>query len=208
MSERVRAWYFLPTDRKLANGDGREIRAGRTLKVAGPVELCKRGLHASENPLDALRYASTSLVSRVVLSGTVLRGDDKLAATERKTLWILDCEEILHEFACRVAVRALKKAKVTDERAWNAIRVKRLWIAKKASDSELDAARDAARDAALAAARDAAWAAARDAALAAARDAAWAAALAAAWDAEQKWQNRLLTRMLLKARKKQLAEAA
>lgn len=29
MNERVRAWYFLPADRRLANGDGREIRVGR-----------------------------------------------------------------------------------------------------------------------------------------------------------------------------------
>ena len=181
MSERIRAWYFMPADRKLANGDGREIRAGRTLRVIGPVELCKSGLHASVDPLDALQYASTAIVSRVVLSGAIVKGNDKLAATERKTLWVIDAEELLHEFACRCAVRALKIAKVTDERSWNAIKVKRLWIAKKASDSELDAARAAA------------WAAARDAA----RDAARAA--------ERKWQNKLLTRMLLRARKAQLA---
>ena len=47
------------------------------------------------------------------------------------------------------AENALKDAKVTDERCWKAIKIKRQWLGKKATDEE------------LAAARAAAWAAAR-----------------------------------------------
>jgi hypothetical protein len=125
-------------------------------------------------------------------------------------LWAVLREEflpapILHEFACRCAERVLKKAKVTDERSWNAIKTKRAWLKGEATDEELDAALAAAGDAAAAAAGDAAawdaaWAAAwaaRAAARAAARDAVWAArdaewaaraARAAAGAAESKQQ--------------------
>ena len=83
-------------------------------------------------------------------------------------------EPILHEFACRCAERALKAARITDERSWNAIKTKRKWLKGEATDEELVAARDAAY-----AARDAAaWAAARDAA------------------AERKWQVAELRKML------------
>ncbi|MCP4640231.1 MAG: hypothetical protein GY851_07360 [bacterium] len=111
---------------------------------------------------------------------------------------------VLHEFACWCAEEALKLV-VPDPRSVRAIEVKRLWIAGRATDGELAAARAAAwaaaRDAAGAAAWAAAWAAARAAAWAAARDAAraaaWDAARAAAWDAAGATQNKQLHKMLL-----------
>jgi hypothetical protein len=103
-------------------------------------------------------------------------------------LWLLLREEIipartLHEFALWCAETTLTKANVTDERSWNALNVKRLWLNGKATDEELDAARYAAwyaawYDAAMDAARDAAY----EAAKAFARYAARYAARAAAWD--------------------------
>ena len=135
---------------------------------------------------------------------------DLRSVPAKNKLWLLLREEIipartLHEFAIWCAETALTRAKVTDERSWNALKVKRLWLDGKATDEELAAARDAAmytawdvdgvaaRYAAMDAARYAAWAAAWDAALAAryaasdaardaARDAAWYAARNAAWD--------------------------
>jgi hypothetical protein len=120
-------------------------------------------------------------------------------------LWLLLREEIipartLHEFALWCAETALTKANVTDERSWNALKVKRLWLDGKATDKELDAARyaawdvvravtwydaawDDAREAARHAASDAARHAAWDDAREAASDAAWAAARYAAWEA-------------------------
>ena len=132
-------------------------------------------------------------------------------------LWLLLREEIipartLHEFALWCAETALTKANVTDERSWNALNVKRLWLDGKATTEELDAAwnaaRDAtyeattvsARDAASAAAMDAAWHTAMDAAWAAAMDAAWyaarAAVSAAAWEAARNAQLAKLKEML------------
>ena len=108
---------------------------------------------------------------------------EEVGAEDR--LWAVLREEfvpahILHEFACRCAEEALRKAGVTDDRSWNAIRVKRLWIEGKATDTELAAAWDAAR----AAAEAAAWAAA------------WAAARAAAWDAAEAEHIKMLIALL------------
>ena len=110
---------------------------------------------------------------------------EEVSAEDR--LWAVLREEFvpahtLHEFACRCAEGELRKAGVTDDRSWNAIRVKRLWIEGKATDTELAAARAATARAATAraAAWDAAWAAAWDAARAAARVATARAATARA----------------------------
>lgn len=89
--------------------------------------------------------------------------------------WLLVREEYipertLHEFALWCAETALNKAKVTDGRSWNALKVKRLWLDGKATDEELAAASDSAYEAAKAFAGAPALVAAWDAASAAARD--------------------------------------
>ena len=125
----------------------------------------------------------------------ILRLDD-VAADDR--LWLVLREElidaqILHEFACRCADRAIARIGKPDSRSVAAIEAKRKWLRGEISDDELDAAWDAALDAARDAARAAAWAAAKYAAMAAARAAAMAAAMAAARAAEMdaKWSAAL-----------------
>lgn len=104
-------------------------------------------------------------------------------------LWLLlreECipAETLHEFALWCAETTLTKANVTDERSWNALKVKRLWLDSKATDGELAAARYAAWEAVRATAwYDAAWEVTSHAAMDAARYAAWGAAWEAASDA-------------------------
>jgi hypothetical protein len=119
--------------------------------------------------------------------------DLKFVPVENK-FWLLLREEIipariLHEFAIWCAEIALTKDNVTDERSWNALKVKRLWLDGKATDKELDAASDAAKYAAINAARYATWAVAWAAAWTAAMDAARAAAMYAS-----KYAARAITR--------------
>ena len=205
--KKILAWHWAKADLKTQHSN-EPIAKGKTLKATGPLQLCENGMHASLNPMDALQYAPGLMLCRVELSGEIIQGEDKLCASSRKVLWIANADHMLQEFACLCAERALKAAKVDDPRSWRAIEVKRLWLAGKATDAELaaargaawDAARDAARDAAwgaawaaaLAAARGAAWAAARDAA----RDAAWDAARGAARGAEIKWQRATLAKLI------------
>lgn len=78
--------------------------------------------------------------------------------------------EILHEFACRCAERALGKVENPDSRSIAAIEAKRRWLRGEIGDDELRKAWDAARGAAWDAARADAWAVARAAARAAAQN--------------------------------------
>ncbi len=187
----MKAWHFLAKDKKLGYGDNRLIRKNHVYKCKGELSLCNNGMHGSRRIVDALRYASGPIICKVDLIKPIKHGDDKCCARGRKVIWMLDGESLLHEFACRVAYKALVKAKVTDKRCYEAIKIKKDWLIGKASDSELNAAWSdawsAAESDAWSAARSAAWSdawsAARNAARSAARNAARNAARSAAWSA-------------------------
>ena len=197
--KKIKAWWFAARDPdgkvRLPHGDGREVVVGETLSVEGKIVACKKGLHASVRPLDALQYAPGGVVCRVEVWGDVRKESDKIAGRNRKVLWMADADSALRLFACDCAKEACRVAKHTDERSLNAIRVARLYAEGRATSDELAAALDAALDAARAAwgaraatgaarvATGAAWDAAGAAARAAAWDAAGDAARAAAWDA-------------------------
>lgn len=151
---------------------------------------------------------------------------DEVSKEER--LWAVSREEfidaeILHEFACRCAERALSRIDNPDPRSINAIMVKRKWIAGKATDRALSAAERAAWSAgeaamettgeaatwpAMTAATEAAMHGARRAALRSAEavvGAAWhstegAADAAIAWEKERQWQIDELKRLLMEER--------
>ena len=133
-----------------------KVHQGQILRHRGPLELCKKGLHASVKPLDALNYAPGSVVCRVECSGEVIRGDGKLVCSRRKVLWAKDASRVLHEFAIWCAERALEKVENPDPRSLEALKVKKLWLDGKVTNEELEAAREAARNAARDAAREAA----------------------------------------------------
>ena len=171
--DRILAWHFLPSDGNLRYGAWRNpvVRPGVVFVHRGPIELCKRGLHASVRARDALSYAPGPIVCRVECWDRVQYADDKLVCGKRKVLWMADATRTLHLFALWCAEQALALVPSPDPRSVDALRVKRLWLDGKATDAD------------LAAALDAAWAAAWVAAWAAARAATWAAARDAAWDA-------------------------
>lgn len=99
-------WHFLPADGKLRYDDGRKPRVGRTLKVKGPLEMCRNGLHASKSALDALDFAPGPIVCRVRLSGAILHRSDKSCASERTILAKADVTKQLREFTVWCAKRA------------------------------------------------------------------------------------------------------
>ena len=182
MSETVYAWHFVPKNLRLAHS-GEPVEVGRSYRVEPPIIPCRRGLHGSLRLIDALGFASSSILTRCRYDGTIVHEADKLAASERTVLWLGDIELILHEAACVFAEGELRVAKVTAPRSWAAIEAKRAWLRGEITKEELAAASAAAWDAS-AAASDAVWAAS-DAAWDA-RAAAWdasAAARVAAWDA-------------------------
>ena len=200
----MKAWHFCRNNRKLGYGDTRRVKTGRTYKVKGKLVLCKHGLHGSVNILDALGYVRGEILCRVELGGEILKGKDKVVASERTVLWMLDCTKILHEFACLCAERGLKRNKITDPRCWDAIKIKRLWLKGEATDEQLAAAWSAAGDVMRDAAMNmVAWNAARLASrLAARHTVAWSPSRNTSWREERDWQNRTLLRMVRKERAK------
>lgn len=178
-------WHFLPDDRRLQYGRRTLVRPGQTLRTKKEPVPCRQGFHFSERAIDALRYAPGAVICRVTVGGKVVKNSDKGAAQERTVVWMADATSTLHEFACDVAEHALDTVELTgkpvDPRSRDAIRIKRLWLDGKATDSELLAAyanANAANANTANAANAAAYAAAANAAAAYA-DAAYADAAAA-----------------------------
>ena len=118
-------------------------------------------------------------------------------------LWAVLREEflpadLLHEFACQCAEKALENYDDPDPRSIAAITAKRKWLRGEITDEELAEAWAAARAAAQAAAWDTAWDTARAAARAAAQAAAWDTAWNVAWDAAREAARDEQLEMLIK----------
>ena len=196
----ILAWHF--TD-GMKLRDGRPLVVGETLKHDGPLVPCESGLHASIRPIDALRYAPGSTISRVECGGeTIEHGNpvDKFVCRERRVIWTADADTTLRAFARRCASDVLHLWAAPDivkEYLTTGDESKRAAARAAAMAAARDAARDEARDEARDAARGAAWDAARAAAWDAARDAARDAAWDAAWDAALTRYNVWLEEMLM-----------
>ncbi|MGD8305199.1 MAG: hypothetical protein PVF17_00970 [Ignavibacteria bacterium] len=119
-------------------------------------------------------------------------------------------EKILHELSIIFATRALKRERKAGREphpdSWKAIKMKKKWLAGKATDEELRAARSAARSASWSVAYSASWSAARSAAYSStysvAYSASWSASYSAsnssAYKKEQKWQIKQIISLLEK----------
>ena len=119
---------------------------------------------ATQSGAWAVTSTGTSTVSGTVAA--TQSGSWAVSQAATSTAWTVDATAMLREFACWCAERALKRAKVTDPRSWEAIRVARAFARGEATAEQLRDARNAAYAAAYAA--DAADAAAYAAAYAAA----------------------------------------
>ena len=157
--KQVTGWWFAPQDRKLANEDGRKIELGITHSLDGKIIPCYYGLHLSKCPIDALQYAQSSIIYKVIGSGIVVpHGNpvDKYACSKRKYVaGGVDISVTLRHFARLCALDVIH--------LWNPPEVVAEYL-----NTGNEKIRAAARAAAGAAAGDAAWDAAWDAARAAA----------------------------------------
>ena len=221
-AKQILAWHFVKEDLVPAScTKGIKAFVGQVRKHKGPLALCESGLHASIKPLDALHYATSTTVCRVVCSGRVHRGTDKLVCSNRKVLAIVDTTEMLQEFSRWCALQVIhlwdappvvKEYLLTGDKSRRAAAEDAAWAAwAAAGDAAAWAAGDAARDAARAAraaAQDVAYAAgnaAGAAGWAAVGAAAWAAAGVAAYAAQDAFItkcNKQLEKRLLKLIKK------
>src|ERR1019366_8082434 len=129
MSATIYAWPFVPSNLRLAHS-GEPVEVGRTYHVKGKIIPCEDGLHGSIRLIDALGYASSSILTRCRYDGTIVHEQDKLAASERTIIWLGDIKSILHEAACVFAEGALHSSKKTDPRSRQALKknVRRLLL--------------------------------------------------------------------------------
>jgi hypothetical protein len=206
MDDVILAWHFCGDTLR----DGRPIPPdGEWLVHDGEVIPCQSGLHASERIIDALKYAPGSTICRVEVRGDIKYHDNnKLAGRERRILWRVDGEQLLHKFARQCALDVIHLWKAPDvvsqylETGDEALRKDARKAAGAAQEAAAEAAAWAAQEAAAeaAAAGAAAWAAAGAAQEAAAGAAAWAAT---SWGAARAAQNERLTKMVEEARSKE-----
>jgi hypothetical protein len=134
--------------------------------------MCTSGLHASEQPYDALQYAPGHILHRVELDDVIDTQDDKVVARRRKIVATIDAAELLHAFARKQALSVIH--------LWDCPAITKQYL--ETGDVSMQyAAQSAAQNVT---APNAAQYAAQNAARSAA-DAAWSAAQYAAWSAAQ-----------------------
>jgi len=136
---KILAWHFLNDDGSYCYGNGKP-RPGGTETVSidkRPLKLYYWGLHASRNIIDALGFARGCLLRRVELGGEMVKYRDEVCATRRHELWRMDITNILHEFACWCAERAVKRLPEPYPQFENALKTKRAWLRGECNDETL-----------------------------------------------------------------------
>lgn len=61
--DKIKAYYFSNSDRKLGYGDGRKIEVGVIHSVEGEIRICENGLHASVSPFEALQFCKGGIIA-------------------------------------------------------------------------------------------------------------------------------------------------
>jgi len=105
---RKRGWHFLDHRMRSRCGAEKPWRVGEVREVEGPIGLCRRGYHASVQPLDAISYCLLyrPRLCRVEESREIVYGSRKMVARRRRLLWALtvkQTERVLREFVRHVA---------------------------------------------------------------------------------------------------------
>ena len=196
MTDPVKAWYFARKGNRLGFGDNRIVRVGITHTTDRKPVLCEHGFHGSTRVIDALLYASYHILYRVVLSGEMDIGGDKIAAQARQYLQRFDMKDILREFARKQALINIHKIKPYTPKADYASIVRWLETGDESVRSlAWSVGFPAAREAPV---KSAVWAsvwASTEAAARSAESVAWAAGLAVREEAREA-QNEMLLEMI------------
>jgi DNA (cytosine-5)-methyltransferase 1 len=82
----TRAWHFLQSDWTAGSGNEPLWIVGETRQIKQSPVLCLRGYHASQDILDALRYAPGPVACLVEPLGEIVHGGDKLVSQGRRLI--------------------------------------------------------------------------------------------------------------------------
>lgn len=131
--KRILAWHFICSNRTTEYGNI-QVRVGETITHDGEIQMCKSGLHASVDIMDALDYATDTMLCRVEIWGDVQEHEDKLVARNRKALWMKNIASDLQGLAISRNKRF---------RGWSGKDIE-LTMARRACWEEQEAAEEAA----------------------------------------------------------------
>jgi len=141
-AERYHGWHF--SAGRESYGERRRIATGTLLTIKGEPTLCRNGLHASYRAIDALRYGSGPIVSRVVLTGKIILDTDKAVATRRKHKLVFDATDLLHRFAVWETGVALTQEREAGReppaQVWAALDAKIGWLSGSLTAEKLNIA--------------------------------------------------------------------
>jgi hypothetical protein len=103
----IKAWHFLYKGWKLR--DGRVAPKNRVwLEHDGVPHLCASGLHASRELEDAMYYAPSMCLCRVLCCGEVVEGNDKLVCNRRKIIERRDITPLVVKFYKKTCLKLLQ----------------------------------------------------------------------------------------------------
>lgn len=127
MTDKCQTGYkWLTDDMRSVNGNESPWKIGVWKKIHKPLEMCKTGFHASENPLYSLEFVYGDRFFVVEAQGTVLHGTDKFVASEMRIVKELPAKEIMVKFVIACAKNCLfrfEQKYPDDKRPRNAIEV-------------------------------------------------------------------------------------
>jgi len=104
----ILGWHFARGDRRLPFGDRRLIARGATHEAYCTSILRLGGLDGCERITDALDYARGTTLSRIELSGRLARFGDRVYATRRRYIEVMDATNLLRSFARSCALTVSK----------------------------------------------------------------------------------------------------
>jgi hypothetical protein len=105
------AFHFVNTTLR----DGRPVPPdGEWLEHAGPIKICRSGLHASRHVADAMQHAPGTTLCYVELGDIAEEQDDKVVARRRKIIARFDATDLLRADARASALSVIHLWKAPD----------------------------------------------------------------------------------------------
>lgn len=113
------AWWFGEANGKLRFGDNRKVEENKVLSHVDELIICRRGLHACRNILDAGTYTGLLKLKSPILWRVrvedFIEQSDKLCSRFRTHLWKVDAKNAFEAFSRFVALSVLDKWPYTEE---------------------------------------------------------------------------------------------
>ena len=135
----MKGFKFLKDDLTSSNDpEQAKWTLGKWRKHDGPLEMCRSGFHASEDPYNSLKYVYGPRWFKIEAKGKVLKDDDKFVAEQMRIVKELPTKRIAVRFAIACARRTLNRFEAKhpeDDRSRKAIEAAEAWLRKPTEEN-------------------------------------------------------------------------